>query len=160
MRYFQLALLTAFVVFSCKYVADDQENRQSPSDQQKNPDQSLVEPVLPKNFPFFTVKTGTEGAAKVYRAILTREPTGDETAAVVKTVFVKQAAAWWTVIDALAKSQEFKDKVRPAFTNEEMLTNLYQGFLGRDPDSKAIETYLPQSAGGYLSHTARAIGSS
>ncbi|HUP57584.1 MAG TPA: metallophosphoesterase [Bdellovibrionota bacterium] len=157
MRLVQVFLAATLILFGCEYLTEQKHGLpiQVPPVAEDQPD-----PLPPADFPLFTVKSADSAAQKAHRALLRRDATPEEAAALVARLQTQRAGEWWNAIDAISRSQEFKEQIRPIFTDSQILDQIYQELLGRGPDPSAIEVYLPWIASGRISQAARAVAGS
>lgn len=92
-------------------------------------------------------------ATHLYRALLAREPDPEGFRAAVAEI---QRNRLGSLISGMLKSPEFKEKWRTQ-TPATFLEQLYQGLLGRPPDSGGVRRYLRQVERGQLKDVVAAI---
>ncbi len=108
----------------------------------------------------FDEKEAVNAAKRAYRAVLFREGDDGGLNGFRDQVMREGKAGLRRAFEGMAASDEFRQNVRPARSDEELVAQLYRKLLLREPDDFATNTYLPMVRAGKYGEVAASVGTS
>ena len=108
----------------------------------------------------FDPRTAPELVRRAYQAFLSREPEAGVAERASRAFREQGMAGWMAFLTGITSSPEFKNGIRPRFSDEKLLTSIYANMLGRGVDPDGRRAYLSLLGEGRIAEVAEGVGSS